>query len=350
MTGLSHRSRKILFAVVAEYIASGTPVGSRTLARKYGLELSPATIRNVLADLEEAGYLVQPHTSAGRIPTEHALRTFIEALTDFEEVTVSERRSMRQRFEEVFEQVQGGRENEILRAAGKIISELSGKAAVVAASPTDSRKLTQLRFIRTKPLQLLAVLVFSDGIVENRYVELAEATDDSELERIHNLLADVVEGRSLGDLRDLFVRRLEDQRTEVDRLRRRAFDLAHRAVSKVVDRGQVVIEGRARLMELPEYEDAEKLRRLVHALEDRESLVDLLERTMGAGAVTVYIGRETGVMGDAELSLIVAPYGDADKGTGTVGVIGPTRMDYARMMPLVDATAAALTAALKKGR
>src|SRR5690606_8104661 len=157
------------------YIASGTPVGSRTLARKYGLELSPATIRNVLADLEEAGYLVQPHTSAGRIPTEHALRTFLEALTDLEDVTVIERRSLRQRFEEVFEQVQGGRENEILRAAGKIISELSGKAAVVAASPTDSRKLTQLRFIRTKPLQLLAVLVFSDGIVENRYVELAEA-------------------------------------------------------------------------------------------------------------------------------------------------------------------------------
>lgn len=350
MSGLSHRSRKILFAVVAEYISTGTPVGSRTLARKYGLELSPASIRNVLADLEEAGYLIQPHTSAGRVPTDRALRAFIEALTDFEEVSKLERRAMRQRFEEVLGEVEGGRENEILRAAGRIISELSGAAAVVAASPTESRKLTQLRFLRTKPLQLLAVLVFSDGIVENRYVDLAEPIDDSELERIHNLLADVVEGRSLGDVRDLFVRRLENERTEVDRLRRRAFDLAHRAVSKVGDRAQVVIEGRARLMELPEYEDAEKLRRLVRVLEDRESLVDLLDRTMGAGAVTVYIGGETGAIGDAELSLIAAPYGDFDKGVGTVGVLGPTRMDYARMMPLVDATAAALTAALKKAR
>jgi heat-inducible transcriptional repressor len=350
MSGLNHRSRMILFAVVAEYIASGTPVGSRTLARKYGLELSPASIRNVLADLEEAGYLMQPHTSAGRVPTDRALRAFIEALTDFEVVSKTDRLAMRHRFEQVLGEVEGGRENDVLRAAGKIISELSGAAAIVAASPTDSRKLTQLRFLRTKPLQLLAVLVFSDGIVENRYIELAEPIDDSDLERIHNLLADVVEGRSLGDVRDLFVRRLEDERTEVDRLRRRAFDLAHRAVSKVVDRGQVVIEGRARLMELPEYEDAEKLRRLVRVLEDRESLVDLLERTMGAGAVTVYIGRETGIIGDAELSLIAAPYGDAEKGVGTVGVLGPTRMDYARMMPLVDATAAALTAALKKGR
>ena len=335
MSGLNHRSRKILFAAVTEYIATGDPVGSRTLSRKYALDLSPATIRNVLADLEEAGFVSQPHTSAGRVPTDRALRLFIEALSTFEQISHSERSAMRQRFDDIFARAQA-RPEDVLRRIGDLVSQLSGAAAVVAALPADCRKLSQLRFIRTKPLQLLAVLVFSDGVVENRYVALKSAISDSELQRIHNLLADVVEDRALGALRDLFKRRLTDQRNQLDLLRRRAFDLGHRAVTDV-SRGsdEVVITGADHLMGMPEYTEAEQLKKLMTTLEDREHLVDLLDEVIEAGAVTVYIGSE-GELGEAQLSLVVAPYGDGDDASGTVGVLGPTRMDYARMRPLAQ--------------
>jgi heat-inducible transcriptional repressor len=282
------------------------------------------------------------------VPTERALRAFILALTDFPAIPREEKLRMRQRFDEIFSERGVGTEG--LRGAGQFISELSGAAAIVAASPAETRVLSQLRFIRTKPSQLLAVLVFSDDTVENRYIGVDEACSDSDLERIHNLLADVVEGRTLAALRDLFARRLVDDRLEVDALRRPAFELGQRAIVDFVrSSDEVVIEGSARLMELPEYADVERLKKLVLTLEDREHLLDLLDKTIGAGAVTVYLGSETGELGDAELSLVAAPYGDGEKGAGTVGVLGPTRMDYARMMPLVDATAAAITAALKKG-
>ncbi|MEM9692124.1 MAG: heat-inducible transcriptional repressor HrcA [Myxococcota bacterium] len=351
MTGLTLRSRRILYAAVSEYIATGQPVGSRTLSRKYDLDLSPASIRNVLADLEEAGYLTQPHASAGRVPTDLALRAFIDALKDFHEVSSADRRRLREQFVDIFRSAGPASDTEILRQAGTLVSELAGAAAVIASSPVDSRKLQQLRFMRIQPARMLAVLVFSDGSVENRYVDVGEGDyDTAELERVHNLLIDVVEGRSLGDVRDIFIRRLADGRVQVDELRQRAYTLAHQAVQGVGDSSSVVIAGRARLMELPEYEDVERLRNLIRALEEREQLVELLDKTLDSGAVTVYVGTETGEeLGHAQLSLIVAPFGHEDRrsGTGALGVLGPTRMDYARLVPLVGASAAALTAALK---
>ena len=349
MGGLSHRSRKILFAAVTEYIATGTPVGSRTLSRKYAIELSPATIRNVLADLEEAGFMTQPHTSAGRVPTERALRAFIEALVEFQEVTAAEKRTMSDHFEDIFANVRA-RHDDMLRRTGQVVSDIAGAAAVVALSPADTRKLNQMRFIPTTPGRLLAVLVFSDGAVENRYVDALPDVGARELERIHNLLSDVVEGRTLGAVTELFRRRLADGRDEVDQLRRKAFDLGHRAVSDV-SRGadEVVIAGAAQLIDLPEYTDAQQLKKLMEALEDRAHLVDILDKVVEAGSVTVYIGSEA-ELGEAGLSLVVAPYSDGGDTAGTVGVLGPTRMDYARIVPLVDATAAAISAAIKKGR
>ena len=342
--GIALRGRQILFSVVAEFIATGKPVGSRTVARKYGLELSPATIRNVLSDLEEAGLLKQPHTSAGRVPTEKALRAFIGALTDFDEPTIRQQRAMTGKFASIFDGRPRARRGGALREAGEMLSELSGAVAVLSASPVDRRPLGQLRFIQTKPDQLLAVMVFQDGVVENRYIHLPEPVSSSELERIHNLLSDVVDGRTLDALRDLFARRLVDERVEVDSLRARAFELGSRALTPARSRAEaVVIEGRARLMDRPEFEDADRLRSLVRTLEDREHLVGLLDKTMDAGTVTVYLGGETGADGESEVSLVAAPYGMQNGLGGTVGVIGPTRMDYARVLPLVSAAAEALT-------
>jgi len=346
VSDLSPRARKILLSVVTEFIATGEPVGSRTLARKYGLDLSAASVRNVLADLEEAGFLKQPHTSAGRIPTDRALRLFIDTLIELQRVTPEEQARIGARFAEIYAVA-----DDPLRETGRLLSEMAGAAAVVAPPRQEMRALVQLRFIPTKPKQLLAVLVFNDGSVENRFIPVEESLPDAELTRIHNLLVDVIEGRTLGEIRDLFARRLADEKLLYDTLRRRAFELGSRALEDVGRRGgadTLVIEGHARLIDLPEYGDADRLKKLMRALEEREELIGLLDKTMVAGAVTVFVGSEAGELGAGELSLVVAPYTERGRMAGTVGVLGPTRMDYAKMMPLVETTAAAMSEALAK--
>jgi heat-inducible transcriptional repressor len=350
--GLTERERKILFSLAAEYMATGEPVGSRTLARKCGLELSAASIRNVLSDLEDTGFLYQPHTSAGRVPTEKALRALIEALAELQPLATGDQTRLRRRINEIYGRA-GGWAGERMRKTGLFLSEFSGAAALVATSSAAVRQLSQLRFIPVQPNQLLAVLVFADGMVENRYVPIDQPVDDRELERVHNLLAGVVSGCTLQALRELFVQQAASERQHVDAVRRQAFELGRRAVHRGSRHAaEVVITGQSRLMELPEYAHVDRLKGLVRALEERQHLVGLLDRTIDAGTVSVYVGSETGEgeFGEAQLSLVVAPYGGDDRVAGTVGVLGPTRMDYARMMPLVQATADAITDAMKKPR
>jgi heat-inducible transcriptional repressor len=334
---ISPRARRILFAVVSEYIETGEPVGSRTLARRYGLELSAASIRNELSDLDEAGYLHQKHTSAGRIPTDRALRLFIDTLVHAHAISHESRASLKERVAAIY-----ARDENPLRASGRLLSELTGTAAIVARQ-SGVRALAQLRFIAVRPGQLLAVLVFKDGTVENRFVDVEGVLSESELVRIHNVLTDVIEGRTLAEVRDLFARRLADERSALDLLKRKAFDLAHRAVVGVAQKNEVVIEGQIRLIDRPEYADVDRLRGLVTALEEREELLALLDKTLSSGAVTVFIGSEAGDLAGGQLSVVVAPYTENGQPAGAVGVLGPTRMDYARVMPLVDAAAAAMS-------
>ncbi len=339
-TEISARAKKILFAVVTEFIGSGDAVGSRTLARRYGLNLSAASIRNVLADLEESGYLKQPHTSAGRIPTDKALRLFIDTLARARPLAPEAQASLDARFARIRVA------DDPLRETGKYLSELSGAAAVLIAPRGEMRALSQLRFIPTRPGQLLAVLVFRDGSVENRFVGVEGAISEGDLQRIHNLLADVIEGRSLGEVRDLFARRLEGERSALDELRKRAFELGSKATCDLARPAEVLIEGQARLIDLPEYADIGRLKHLVRTLEEREALLSLLDKTLSAGAVTVLLASEANELGGGDLSLIMAPYTEHGRASGTVGVLGPSRMDYAKVMPIVDATAAALSEAL----
>jgi heat-inducible transcriptional repressor len=337
---VSQRARRILFALVNEYIETGAPVGSRTLSKRYGLDLSAASIRNELSDLDEAGFLTQPHTSAGRVPTDLAIRFFINALMEVRAVPPDDRARLRERVADIYRV--GG---DPLRASGKLLSELSGKAAVVARR-SPGRTLSQMRFIPTRPGQLLAVIVFQDGSVENRFITVEGHIDEAELTRVHNLLAEVIEGHTLAEVRELFARRLDDGRSQVDDPRGRAFQLADRAIADVASQSELVIEGQSRLIGLPEYEDVDRLKRLLMALEEREEIVALLDKVLEAGAVTVFVGSETEELAGGELSLVVAPYAENGHPAGAVGVIGPTRMDYAKVIPVVDATAAAMTDAL----
>ena len=267
------------------------------------------------------------------------------ALIEFCTIPPQEQARLSARFTEIYAVA-----SDPMRETGRVLSEMSGAAAIVGSKQRDLRTLLQLRFIPTRPGQLLAVLVFNDGTVENRFIHADEAVDDSELTRVHNLLTDVIEGRTLDEVRDLFVRRLGDERVMVDALRKRAFELGSQALEGVKGRGDIVIEGQSRLMDLPEYADVERLRKLMRALEEREELVALLDRTLVAGAAAVYVGSEAGELGDSDLSLVVAPYSSQGRMAGTVAVLGPTRMDYAKVVPLVDATAAAMSEALSRGK
>jgi heat-inducible transcriptional repressor len=342
MSDLSARARQILYHAITEYVSTGEPVGSRTLAKKSGLDLSPASIRNVLADLEEAGYLRQPHTSAGRVPTDRAFRLFIDALMDVRQLSSEEQTSIRERFESL----EPGKS--LMREAGKLLSELTGTAAVVVAPRVESLTLRQLRFLRVSADEILAVLVFTNGTVHNRFIR--DVITEAELVRVHNLLDDVAEGRSLGGLRDLFVRRLQSERVQHDDLRRRAFELGGAAIEgPVVGEGSgIVIEGQERLLEKPEFADADHVKQVVSALDARDHLLKLLDATIKAQGGAVVVGEEAGDLGGGQLSIVGARYTSHGQPAGSVGVIGPTRMDYPRVLPLVTATAAAMSEFLER--
>ncbi len=340
MHEMSSRARQILYAAITEFVATGEPVGSRTLSKR-GIELSPASIRNVLSDLEEAGYLHQPHTSAGRVPTDKAFRFFIDALMEVQKVSSADDALIRSRLLEM----EPGQN--LLRETGRLLSELTGTASVVVAPRNEVLTLRHLRFIRTVPGELLAVLVMSNGEVQNRF--LKASVDENLLTKVHNLLDDVIEGRTLGDLQELFARRLASERIQHNSLRHQAFSLGEAAVANLGDRiADVHIEGRARLLGLPEFADATDMQDVVSALDETERLVHLLDETLAAEGAKVVVGREAGELGGGQLSIIGASYSDRGRSAGTVGIIGPTRMDYSKNVPLVQATANAVSAFMER--
>jgi heat-inducible transcriptional repressor len=345
VTALSKRERAILGAVVTEFTATGEPVGSRTLAKKYGFDLSSASIRNVLADLEERGYLSQPHSSAGRVPTEAAFRLFIDALLRLQQLAPGDASKISSWLGELSPGA------DILRGAGRLLSDMTGAAAVLVRSPVPERTLCRLRFIRTRPGELLGVMVLSDGSVENRFIHVDVSPVDADLERLHNMLEDVVEGHTLSVVRDHFAHKVSEQRDELQRLGRVGVSLLDAALGAADERRpEVIIEGRVRLLESPEFDTAERLRHLMRGLEEREQLVVLLNRIIETDRVQVFLGAETEQRVGVPVSLVAAPYQTDGRPAGAVGVIGPVVMDFSAVIPVVRATADAMSQALARSR
>lgn len=345
MNSLPKRARSILYAVVTEFIATGEPVGSRTLAKKFGLDLSAATIRNVLADLEEAGYLQQPHTSAGRVPTEAAFRLFIDALMRVRQLSTDDRSKIM----EWFADMPPGAD--LLRESGRLLSDMAGAPAVIVRTRVEKRTLVKVRFIPTRPGELLSVIVLSDGTVENRFISVEHALSDGELERLHNMLEEVSEGRTLAAVREYFAQSVLEHRDELAVLKNLGYALMNAALEGAPAGTYVLIEGQSRLFDQPEFASAEHLRELLRALDDRERLVSLLDRTLASSRVQVFLGQETTETVGYPMSVVAAPYHEEDGSpAGAVGIIGPTRMDYPVVVPLVEATADAMSVALARSR
>lgn len=343
VSSLPKRARSVLYAAVTEFIASGEPVASRTLTKKYGFELSAATIRNVLADLEESGYLTQPHTSAGRVPTEAAYRLFVDALMEERQLTGAERADI----DSWFEALPPG--TDLLREAGRRLSLLSGAPALLVRAGSATRTLLKLRFIATRPGELLAVIVFSDGTVENRFLSLEEPVSDVELERIHNMLEESVAGRTLVAVREHFLSGIREHTDELGALTKKGLTLV-RAAAAGAGRGLTIeIEGQARLLERPEFGDVESARELLRVLEDRQRLLSLLDSALGSDNVRVFLGEEAAQAVGCPVSVVAAPFRDDDgESAGALGIIGPTRMDFPFVVPRVSAAADAMSAVLTK--
>ncbi|MEE8444626.1 MAG: heat-inducible transcriptional repressor HrcA [Alphaproteobacteria bacterium] len=332
---LSKRSREIFRQIVDAYVATGEPVGSRTLSRRSDLALSPATIRNVMADLEEAGLLYSPHTSAGRLPTDTGMQLFVHGLLEVGRLSEEERASIEGQCAAAGHSVE-----KILEEATTLISGLSSCAGVVIAPKTEA-PLKQIEFLNLGPGQALVVLVFEGGLVENRVVELPIGTPPSALVEATNYLSARMIGRTMGEVRADILTELETHRAELGELTERVVAEGLAMWAGTETEGSLIVRGQSKLLDdVSAIEDLEKVRVLFEMLETKEGFLRLLESTHDADGVQIFIGSENQLFSHAGCSMIIAPYADSRENiVGAIGVVGPTRMNYARIIPLVDYTA-----------
>lgn len=336
ITELNDRSREILRHVVEAYVETGEPVGSRTLSRRLGISLSPATVRNVMADLEEFGLLYAPHTSAGRLPTEQGLRLFVDGILQVGALTKDERTSIDSQCK-----VSGRNMPQVLEEASALLSGLSHCAGLVMAPKQDIR-LKHIEFVNLGPGRALVVMVDEQGGVENRVIDLPLGMPASSLVEASNFVASKLVGRTLDEARTEILTEIRNQKSRLDELTGKVVEAGLATWSDDSARsGVLIVRGQANLLEdVNAIADLEHIRALFEALETKEALIKLLDAADLADGVQIFIGAENELFTLAGASMIIAPYANSEeKLVGAIGVIGPTRMNYGRIIPMVDYTA-----------
>ncbi|KQN73641.1 heat-inducible transcriptional repressor HrcA [Devosia sp. BK] len=347
---LNDRSQDIFRRLVERYLDTGLPVGSRDLSRLLQTELSPASVRNVMADLEDLGLIAAPHTSAGRQPTQQGLRFFVDSMLEVGAVNESEKRSIAQHIEGPA----GRRQvDDLLTEASSLLSGLSQGAGLVIATKADM-VLRHVEFVRLDNSRAMAVLVGDDGQVENRILDLPPGFTASALQQASNYLANYVVGRTLAEARKALDERRSEQRAELDELTQKLVDdgIATLVQDSPASAPRVIVRGRANLLnDAMASDELERMRRLFDELESKDGLLELLGDAEKAQGVRIFIGSENKLFSLSGSSVILSPYKDAnDKVVGVLGVIGPTRLNYARIVPVVDYTANVLTRLMARKR
>ena len=338
LAALNERSREIFRLIVESYLTTGEPLGSRNLSRILPMTLSPASVRNVMSDLEQLGLIFAPHTSAGRLPTELGLRFFVDALMQVGDLGEEDRRSIEAQVAGL-----GNRMSleDVLTEASQALSGLTRSAGIVLTAKNNVR-LKHIEFVRLEPERALAVIVSEDGQVENRVLQVPSGLPTSSLVEAGNFLNARLRGKTFSELRAEIEKTVTEGQAELDQLTQRIIStgLATWSGGDVEDR-KLIVRGHANLLEdLHALEDLERVRLLFDALETKRGVIDLLGRAERADGVRIFIGSENKLFSLSGSSTIVAPYRDA-KGriVGVIGVIGPTRLNYARVIPMVDYTA-----------
>lgn len=340
---LSQRARQILAAVIASYTSTAEPVGSASIASQPGIEVSPATVRNVMAQLEDMGYLTQPHVSAGRMPTAKGLRLYVDSILRVQGLD----QQIKEKLKETLGEQKGADTAEVLKATTRTLSELSMQVAVVAAPGPRQEVFRHMEFILLSPGLIMVVLVSKAGVVQNRVIEAEPSMGQEDLDKYTRYLNDLLADLTLIEVKDRIVSELARERARFDNLMRQALTLGQKALRDEAG-GDIYIEGQSNLIGAPEFSDLDLLRQIFLAFDEKSTLLRLLEKALLAHGVQIFIGSESEMAGLGELTIVSSPYGKDESPLGALAVVGPTRMDYSRVIPIVDYTARLVTRILEK--
>jgi heat-inducible transcriptional repressor len=343
---LNERAQHLLRLLVESYIRDGQPVGSRALSRDSGLNLSSATVRNVMADLEELGFVSSPHTSSGRVPTDKGYRFFVDTLLRVQPLDTPA-------VDEIRRQLDSSNDSSkaLVAAASQLLSSVTQLAGVVTMPRSESASITQIEFVPLSENRVLVVLVYNDREVANRIIQLERYRSAEELRRAANFLNDQFRGRTVEQARREILRQLEEAHEHLNQVMRDAIDVAHQLFDAPrEEKLEYVIAGETNLMGFAELSNVEKLRRLFETFNEKRDFLHLLDQSLRAEGVQIFIGHESGYRTLDDCSVVMAPYAADEAVVGVLGVIGPTRMAYERIIPIVDMTAKLLGAALKSRR
>lgn len=337
---LSERAQHMLKVLIDRYIRDGQPVGSRTLARDANLDLSPATIRNVMADLEELGFVCSPHTSAGRVPTVQGYRFFVDSLVKvrpLREKTVEELRS--QLNTDLSDHV-------LIETASGLLSGVTHLAGIVTIPRREHAAFKHVEFLPLSEKRVLAILVLNDAEVQNRILRVEKDYSAAELQAASNFLNEQFAGRDLSAVRESLVREMRETRADMNRMMMTAIQMADQVLEASVNDEDYVIAGQTNLMQIEEFCNVDRLRQLFDVFNHKREILHLLDQCVHGEGIQIFIGEESGYQTLDECSMVTAPYSVDGKVMGVLGVIGPTRMAYERVIPVVDITARLLGAAL----
>jgi heat-inducible transcriptional repressor len=332
---LNDRTKKVLQAVIDSYIQTGSPIGSTLLTKTYNFSLSSATLRNIMAELEELGFLTHPHTSAGRVPTDKGYRYYIDSLISFDRDTPEIREHMDQS-----PVMQGGDLHHIMEEASQFLAKLSHHTGVVVAPAEPEGTLRHIEFVRLRSNQVLIIFVTNTGTVLNKLVELDELISQHELNSFSSFLDDELEHYPLSEVRQRLLERIREEKAGLMRLLERTYQASQEVRERDADK--VFIGGASQIFETPEFADVEKMRSLFRAFEDKYKLIKLLDKTAVAEGIKVFIGSENPFFDMQGCSLVVGSY-QAGNVVGTLGVIGPVRMQYRQVIQVVDYTSRLLS-------
>ena len=340
---LNERAQHLFRVLVQRYIGNGQPVGSRTLSRDSGLDLSPATVRNVMADLEDLGLIRSPHVSAGRVPTVQGYRFFVDSLLTVAPIDQDELERLRLQLE-----VKGERES-LMDAATSLLSDATHMAGIVTLPKQERLILRHVEFLALSEDRVLVVLVVNGSEVQNRVIHLGRPYTQAMLQQAGNYLNETCAGRDLLAVRESLLAELEEHRSNLDELMLTTIEMADKAfVKDTTVEEALVVSGQTNLMEYGELADMEKLRHLFEAFREKTELLHVLDQCLRADGLQIFIGEESGFEVFDGCSVITAPYGHDGQALGVLGVVGPTRMAYDRVIPIVDVTARLLGAALNQ--
>jgi len=338
---LDKRAKILLKTLVERYIEEGQPVGSRTLSRNSGLDLSPATIRNVMADLEELGLIISPHTSAGRIPTPLGYRLFVDTLLVVKSLDLDQ-------IHRLEGQLHPDNPQRVVHAASQLLSQLTRFAAVVMTPRRRAVKLRHVEFLKLSEKRVLLIIITPEGDVQNKILLTERDYSPAELVEAANYINQNFAGKSFEDVRAKLQQELHEIRQDMIQLMAAAIEASNRAMKE--DVGDYVISGERNLLEVRDLStDMKRLRQLFDLFEQKTSLLQILDISLRGQGVQIFIGGESGVSAPDEVSVVTAPYRVDGEVVGTVGVIGPTRMAYDRVIPIVDITAKLVSSALSHG-